>query len=564
MRALILGLLLAITAVTPALAQAPPPVFIDFENQPVGTEDPSIDGARFGSPIQCPSQILGNDGHGGGRYFFTCGRVEITFASAQAQVAAFFRIQAATGPTLTVEARDGTGTVLDSETIPGARVNQWSPLVLEAPTGAPRITRVEATSSEGVLGVDDVGFSPLAQPDTLITAGPSDNAAGGDVTFSFTANGQPTTGFSCSIDGAAPVRCESPVTYTGLADGPHTFAVAAIDRWGAADRTPATRTWTVRKDSNGDGVPDALDLNGDGVPDALDLNGDGVPDALDLNGDGVPDALDLNGDGVLDAIDRDGDSVPETRDNCPDHSNPGQDDADRDGIGNACETLPSGTIPAAAGRRITVRLLFGEVFVRLPPGASSAFTTSVRVPFQDTGFVPLKGVATVPVDSVFDARRGGLAVDAALNAPPKGSVVRRRRARFRAGIFAVRQARAQRRSRRAIAARAVLVSPAGAERPCQASGPPKGTVVRSLTMTAGRRFRAIGGASRAVAIKGRPTITVTDRCDGTITTVRRGRGRVRVRVVGSHGGRRRVVRAGDEYRVRARLFVARKGRASST
>ena len=304
----------------------------------------------------------------------------------------------------------------------------------------------------------------------------------GDVTFAFTANDQPQTGFSCSLDGSAPTPCGSPVAYAGLADGPHAFSVAAIDRWGAADETPATRTWTVRKDSNGDGVPDALDVNGDGVLDRIDPDADGVPDA---------------------------------RDNCPGASNPGQSDADRDHIGNACETLPSGTIPAAAGRRITVRLLFGEVFVKLAPGASGAFTTGLRVPFQDAGFVPLKGVATVPVSSTFDARRGGLAVSAAMDAPPKGSIVRRRRARFRAGVFAILQARASRRSRRTIVARAALVSPARAERPCQARGPAKGTAVRSLTMTAGGAFRAVGGASRTVALKGRrPTFTVTTAATG--------------------------------------------------
>src|SRR3954454_8293645 len=168
MRPLILGLLLAIAMVSPALAQTPPPTFIDFEDQPVGTEDPVIAGARLGSALQCPSQILGNDGNGGGRYFFTCGETEITLDSAQARVAFFFRIQAAPAPSLTALAKDGAGTVLDRETLSSPAVNRWSPLVLEAPGGAPRITRVELTASEGVVGLDDVGFSPLPQPDTVI------------------------------------------------------------------------------------------------------------------------------------------------------------------------------------------------------------------------------------------------------------------------------------------------------------------------------------------------------------------------------------------------------------
>ena len=566
MRALLLGITICVAAAAPALAQAPPPTFIGFEGQPVGTEDPTIDGATFSSSLQCPSQVLGSDGHGGGQYFFTCGQTEIALEVAQSRVASFVRIQAASGPDLTAVARDADGTAVDTQTRPGAPVNEWFPVILEGPG----IVDVEMTASAGVLGMDDVGFSTLAQPDTVITAAPPASAASGSATFEFAANAQPDTGFTCSLDGAAPAPCESPVGYTGLADGSHTFSVAARDRWGAVDATPAARAWTVLKDSNGDGipdeqdrngdgVPDALDLNGDGVPDALDLNGDGVPDQLDLNGDGVPDQLDLNGDGVPDAIDPDDDSVPDIRDNCPGASNPSQGDRDGDRIGNACETLPSGDIPTAAGRRITVRLLSGEVFVKLPAATPTAFTTALRVPFQDAGFVPLKGVASVPVGTVFDARRGELAARAALDAPPKGSRVRQRRARFRAGMFALLQARARRPSFHPILARAALVSPAGAERPCQASGPVKGTVVRSLTMTAGRAFRAIGGASRTIAVKGRrPTYTVTDRCNGTVTHVDRGR----VRVVANQTGRRRIVRAGDALRIRARLFAARKGRAA--
>jgi hypothetical protein len=163
---------------------------------------------------------------------------------------------------------------------------------------------------------------------------------------------------------------------------------------------------------------------------------------------------------------------------------------------------------------------------------------------------------------VFDARRGELSARAALDAPPKGSRVRQRRARFRAGMFALLQARPRRPSFHPILARAVLVSPAGAERPCQGTGPAKGTVVRTVTMTAGRAFRAIGAASRTIAIKGRrPTYSVSDRCNGTLTRVERGRGRVRV--VAKQTGRRRVVRAGHALRIRARLFAARKGRAAA-
>ena len=39
--------------------------------------------------------------------------------------------------------------------------------------------------------------------------------------------------------------CTSPATFSGLAAGPHTFAVRAVDAAGNADPTPAIRSFTV-------------------------------------------------------------------------------------------------------------------------------------------------------------------------------------------------------------------------------------------------------------------------------------------------------------------------------
>jgi hypothetical protein len=51
--------------------------------------------------------------------------------------------------------------------------------------------------------------------------------------------------FTCSLDGAGFTPCASPTSYSSLSDGTHTFRVAAQDRAGNVDPTPANRTWTV-------------------------------------------------------------------------------------------------------------------------------------------------------------------------------------------------------------------------------------------------------------------------------------------------------------------------------
>jgi len=84
----------------------------------------------------------------------------------------------------------------------------------------------------------------LTPPDTAIAAGPSGAVALASASFEFTSNELDAT-FACSLDGAGFAPCTSPFNATGLSQGSHAFAVAAIDAAGHQDPSPATAAWTV-------------------------------------------------------------------------------------------------------------------------------------------------------------------------------------------------------------------------------------------------------------------------------------------------------------------------------
>lgn len=119
-----------------------------------------------------------------------------------------------------------------------------------------------------------------------------------------------------------------------------------------------------QSDIDGDGLGDVCDsdIDGDGTDNSVDIcptdpnNAPGCEDNADTDGDGIrdvddncpavsnPGQEDSDGDGIGDACDSntdsDGDGVQDEVDNCPNDANPGQDDSDGDGIGNACDPVP--------------------------------------------------------------------------------------------------------------------------------------------------------------------------------------------------------------------------------
>ena len=92
-------------------------------------------------------------------------------------------------------------------------------------------------------------FIDTGAPSTTIDTGPASETASTDATFTFSGTDARTAagdlGFRCSLDGATPVACSSPKTYSGLAAGAHSLSVRAVDEAGNQDPTAATHAWTI-------------------------------------------------------------------------------------------------------------------------------------------------------------------------------------------------------------------------------------------------------------------------------------------------------------------------------
>jgi len=87
-------------------------------------------------------------------------------------------------------------------------------------------------------------FVDITLPDTGITAYPDDPSNSASASFSFIST-EPGSTFECQLDGGGFSACTSPKTYTGLADGDHTFEVRAIDASSNVDPSPASYSWTI-------------------------------------------------------------------------------------------------------------------------------------------------------------------------------------------------------------------------------------------------------------------------------------------------------------------------------
>ena len=161
---------------------------------------------------------------------------------------------ASTNANFTMSGTDGGGSGVASHQcrVDGGSWNACtSPVSLTGLVDGSHTFETRAIDNAGNADATPASFTwrvDTTAPDTAITAQPAANASSTSAAFSFTGSdpsGSGVSSFQCRIDGSAWATCASGQSYTGLAQGNHTFDVRAIDNAGNADATPASHTWRV-------------------------------------------------------------------------------------------------------------------------------------------------------------------------------------------------------------------------------------------------------------------------------------------------------------------------------
>jgi hypothetical protein len=207
------------------------------------------------------------------------------------------------------------------------------------------------------------------------------------------------------------------------------------------------------------------------------------------------------------------------------------------------------------GAMVNVEPIWGLVLIR-PPRANLSTTAAAASLVQGQGFRPLTETRQLPVNSQIDARAGGLRLVVA--SPLHGHT---QRVTLAGGVFLLSQTR-QRLARGLTTANLLdgdfpgaptstsCAASTSARRPVAGTRAARLSSVVLQTLRArdqAGRFRTRGRYSTAMATAGGTVWDTTDRCDGTLTIVRRGT----VVVSDLRLGKTMAVHAGERYLAQA-------------
>jgi hypothetical protein len=146
-------------------------------------------------------------------------------------------------PSTTVTVFDG---VVSKGSAPVAADGSWNKLLTAVADGSHQYT-AKATDLAGNTSPASAAHTVVVDttaPDTTIDASPPSSTTSTAATFAFSTNESGAT-FLCRLDDGGYTACVSPVTYSDLTEGAHTFQVKAVDSAGNVDATPASDSWTI-------------------------------------------------------------------------------------------------------------------------------------------------------------------------------------------------------------------------------------------------------------------------------------------------------------------------------
>ena len=102
------------------------------------------------------------------------------------------------------------------------------------------VTVSNTSGSASASATWTVAAAPVAKPTVTLASPPTGSTTSTSATLSWTSTN--ATSIACQLDGGSPAACASPVTYSGLAVGTHSFAVTVSNTSGSAS---ASASWTV-------------------------------------------------------------------------------------------------------------------------------------------------------------------------------------------------------------------------------------------------------------------------------------------------------------------------------